>query len=100
MECVELLQVSSTPQRQVLAIYNRLTPLDFSRFPTVSLLFPYCSLPSLLQCARTGLQEGAVPIELVAEDLRWAGASLGRIGGSIDPEDILDAIFLEFCIGK
>jgi len=54
----------------------------------------------LLQCARTGLQEGAVPIELVAEDLRWAGASLGRIGGSIDPEDILDAIFLEFCIGK
>ena len=40
------------------------------------------------------------PIELAAEDLRLAGTSIGRIGGKIDPEDILDAIFLEFCIGK
>jgi tRNA modification GTPase len=39
-------------------------------------------------------------IELVAEHLRLASASIGRIGGKIDPEDVLDAIFNEFCIGK
>ena len=44
--------------------------------------------------------ETAGAIELAAEDLRLAGSALGRIGGKIDPEEILDAIFLEFCIGK
>ena len=39
-------------------------------------------------------------VELAAEDLRLAASSLGRIGGKIDPEEILDAIFFEFCIGK
>ncbi|MBL0318732.1 MAG: tRNA uridine-5-carboxymethylaminomethyl(34) synthesis GTPase MnmE [Alphaproteobacteria bacterium] len=40
------------------------------------------------------------PIELVAEDLRYAASSLGRITGKIDVEDILGRIFSEFCIGK
>ena len=38
--------------------------------------------------------------ELVAEELRAAAQSLGRLLGQIDVEDILDKIFLEFCIGK
>ena len=38
--------------------------------------------------------------ELVAEDLRLAARSLGRITGRIDVEDVLDVIFREFCIGK
>jgi tRNA modification GTPase len=38
--------------------------------------------------------------ELVAEDLRSAGHSLGRLLGRVDVEDILDKIFREFCIGK
>jgi tRNA modification GTPase len=38
--------------------------------------------------------------ELVAEELRVASQSLGRLLGRIDVEDILDAIFREFCIGK
>ncbi len=38
--------------------------------------------------------------ELMAEDLRLAGRALGRIAGRIDVEDVLDAIFREFCIGK
>ncbi len=40
------------------------------------------------------------PIELVAEDLRHAAFSIGRITGRIDVEDILDQIFNSFCIGK
>jgi tRNA modification GTPase len=38
--------------------------------------------------------------ELVAEDLRAAAYSLGRLLGRVDVEDILDVIFREFCIGK
>ena len=38
--------------------------------------------------------------ELVAEELRTASHSLGRLLGRVDVEDILDKIFREFCIGK
>jgi tRNA modification GTPase len=38
--------------------------------------------------------------ELVAEELRRAGWSLGKLLGRVDVEDILDVIFREFCIGK
>lgn len=38
--------------------------------------------------------------ELVAEELRGAADCLGRLLGRIDVEDVLDAIFREFCIGK
>ena len=38
--------------------------------------------------------------ELVAEELRSASQSLGRLLGRIDVEDILDKIFREYCIGK
>jgi tRNA modification GTPase len=38
--------------------------------------------------------------ELMAEDLRLAVRSLGRITGRVDVEDVLDVIFGEFCIGK
>ena len=38
--------------------------------------------------------------ELVAEEFRSAATALGRITGEIDTEDLLDAIFSSFCIGK
>jgi tRNA modification GTPase len=38
--------------------------------------------------------------ELVAEDLRAAAHSLGRLLGRVDVEDILDKIFRDFCVGK
>jgi len=44
-------------------------------------------------------QTAALP-ELAAEDLRRAADELGRITGRIDIEDMLDAIFRDFCIGK
>ncbi len=40
------------------------------------------------------------PLELVAEEIRLAGRSLGRIVGAIDVEQVLDVIFSRFCIGK
>jgi tRNA modification GTPase len=38
--------------------------------------------------------------ELAAEELRAGSYFLGRLLGRIDVEDVLDAIFREFCIGK
>jgi tRNA modification GTPase len=38
--------------------------------------------------------------ELAAEELRAASHSLGRLLGRVDVEDVLDAIFRRFCVGK
>ncbi|MEZ5921810.1 MAG: tRNA uridine-5-carboxymethylaminomethyl(34) synthesis GTPase MnmE [Parvularculaceae bacterium] len=38
--------------------------------------------------------------ELAAEDVRMAARALGRIAGAVGVEDVLDAIFSSFCIGK
>ncbi|MDP6175636.1 MAG: tRNA uridine-5-carboxymethylaminomethyl(34) synthesis GTPase MnmE, partial [Rhodospirillales bacterium] len=42
----------------------------------------------------------APQLELGAEDLRLAGQAMGRLTGKVGVEDILDAIFAKFCIGK
>jgi tRNA modification GTPase len=48
-----------------------------------------------------GLAEGRSGREdIVAEELRLAAQSLGRLTGQVDVEDILDVIFRDFCIGK
>jgi tRNA modification GTPase len=41
-----------------------------------------------------------MPPEIVAVDIELASEALGSITGAINSEDILDAIFREFCIGK
>jgi tRNA modification GTPase len=46
------------------------------------------------------LAETSAREEIVAEELRLASRALGRLTGKIDVEDILDAIFRDFCIGK
>ena len=42
----------------------------------------------------------ALSPELKAEELRIAARHLGRLTGRIDVEEVLGAIFAEFCIGK
>ena len=41
-----------------------------------------------------------IELELLAEELRSAVNSLGRITGNVDVEDLLEVIFSDFCIGK
>lgn len=38
--------------------------------------------------------------EVMSEELRAAAAALGRIVGQVDVEEVLAAVFSEFCIGK
>jgi len=45
-------------------------------------------------------QGGSGTEELIAEELRSAATTLGRLTGRVDVEDILDVIFRDFCIGK
>jgi tRNA modification GTPase len=42
----------------------------------------------------------SLPLEIVAEEVRLAAASIGRLTGHIEVESLLDEIFREFCIGK
>ena len=41
-----------------------------------------------------------MPPEIVAVDIMAAAAALASITGEVNNEDILDAIFKNFCIGK
>lgn len=58
----------------------------------------------LLQQTAASLQRSIAVVgegeELAAEDLRSAAYTLGRLLGRVDVEDILGAVFREFCIGK
>ncbi|MFT3830385.1 MAG: tRNA uridine-5-carboxymethylaminomethyl(34) synthesis GTPase MnmE [Opitutaceae bacterium] len=53
-----------------------------------------------LESAESKLREGTLPDELMASDLRGGLDALGRIGGRVDHERILDQLFASFCIGK
>lgn len=54
---------------------------------------------SALESTLTALREG-LGLELVALDLRIAAAAIGEIVGKTTTEDLLDAIFSQFCLGK
>ncbi|MFT7798660.1 tRNA modification GTPase GTPBP3, mitochondrial [Arapaima gigas] len=57
----------------------------------------------LQQCLRVLAQYHQyrdLDLALAAEGLRLALTSLGRITGKVGPEEILDVIFRDFCIGK
>jgi tRNA modification GTPase len=53
-----------------------------------------------LERALSEAAQGSNREELIAEELRAAATSLGRLTGRVDVEDILDVIFRDFCIGK
>jgi len=39
-------------------------------------------------------------VVMAAEELRYAGQEISKITGRVGVEDVLDAVFREFCIGK
>lgn len=57
-------------------------------------------LNEALEAIDKAIQDESAGLEVRAESLRIASTALGRIHGEIDVEDLLDAIFSTFCIGK
>jgi tRNA modification GTPase len=59
---------------------------------------------ALEECVEALARFAEVPLhrtpELVAEDVRMAARALGRVTGHVDVEEVLGALFAEFCIGK
>lgn len=51
----------------------------------------------LLRCS---ILDPARGDEVIADDLRAAATCLGRLVGAVDVEDVLGALFSQFCIGK
>jgi tRNA modification GTPase len=58
-----------------------------------------CEVVAALDAAIAQAEQGAGE-EIVAECLRHALTSLGKLTGRVDLEEILDVIFRDFCIGK
>ncbi len=54
---------------------------------------------SALSRAKAAVEEG-LPLEFPAADVREAAGALSELLGEVAPEEILDAIFREFCVGK
>jgi tRNA modification GTPase len=50
--------------------------------------------------ALVGLSLDGAPLDQVAEELRGATDALDGIAGRTTPEDLLDRIFAQFCLGK
>lgn len=59
------------------------------------------ALEEALERLRAGIDSAAPgQEEIVAEELRLAARTLGRVTGRVDVEDVLDQVFRNFCIGK
>lgn len=57
-------------------------------------------LESALRFLEAFLEYGPEDVVLAAEELRYAAQAVGKVSGLIDVEDVLDAVFRDFCIGK
>lgn len=57
------------------------------------------ALLDVQRALKDAAEPGMAP-EITADLLRAAADAMGRISGRVDVEDVLDAIFREFCIGK
>jgi tRNA modification GTPase len=49
--------------------------------------------------AQQSLKEG-LPLEFPAADIQEASGALAELVGEVAPEEVLDAIFSRFCVGK
>ncbi len=99
----DYLQVSARTGAGMAALLETLSRAAIKLTDTTGL--PALARPRQLACVRdaaTALadaRESAEP-ELRGENLRAAAAALGRLTGMIGVEEILDAVFGGFCIGK
>ena len=73
---------------------------NLAETPMISRMHQADSLRRAAECVDRALGCRDVSPELLAFELREALAALGEITGETTPEDLLDIIFGQFCIGK
>ncbi|KAG6896870.1 hypothetical protein C0992_005561 [Termitomyces sp. T32_za158] len=72
----------------------------FGEMPLVNRERHRVHLESACRFLQAFLDTAPSDIVLAAEELRYAAQAVGKVSGLIDVEDILDAVFKDFCIGK
>lgn len=73
---------------------------DSSQTPLITHARHRTHLESALQFIEAFLDTPPEDVVLGAEELRYAAQAIGKVSGLIAVEDILDAVFRDFCIGK
>ncbi|EAU88664.2 tRNA modification GTPase GTPBP3 [Coprinopsis cinerea okayama7 len=58
------------------------------------------NLENATRFLESALAYGPDDIVFAAEELRYAANAIGKVTGAIGVEDVLDAVFRDFCIGK
>jgi len=53
-----------------------------------------------LECFRSVLAEGSIPVSVAAIHVRRAADLLGELIGVLHTDDVLDVVFRQFCVGK
>ncbi|CAK5276101.1 unnamed protein product [Mycena citricolor] len=82
------------------AIREKYNVEDDSHAPVITHARHRTHLESAANFIDAFLETSVNDIVLGAEELRYAAKAVGKISGHIDVEDILDALFSDFCIGK
>jgi tRNA modification GTPase len=83
-------------------VTQRVAPQWTDHVPILTSARQYDALGKLeasLEHARAGLAAG-LPPDLIAVDVQAALDHIGAVTGLVTSEDVLDAVFREFCIGK
>ena len=95
------LAVSARTGAGLAALRDRLAEEAARRAGGAGLLTRPRHRAALEETARWLAEAGAAPVpELASEALRQALRALGRLTGAVGVEQVLDAVFGEFCIGK
>ncbi len=97
------LRVSTLTGEGMDQLLQRISELIDTRWGRESVLVTHERQRAMLDTARMALLRAtaeALPIELVAEELRSTIRALDAIIGRVDVEQVLDQVFSRFCIGK
>jgi tRNA modification GTPase len=92
--------VSSVTGEGVTALLGRVAELAGSLLPAEGAVALNRRQSALVLEAVAALEAGGDGCELIAENLRTARAAFDRLTGRAGVEDVLDALFGRFCLGK
>jgi len=91
-------KLRSSPTHATEPILNPLFVFSKLSWIRVSFISDLCASFSLTHWR--GIISAPEDVVLGAEELRYAAQAIGKVSGLINVEDILDAVFRDFCIGK